>query len=73
MYMDDDVSDAYEAELEKEAKKRATLLARKQSKIEGANDHTDKGGDILRVSKCSYFGRQFLRSRMTPYSKQAPL
>nr|KAF6423970.1 synaptonemal complex protein 2 [Rousettus aegyptiacus] len=42
MYMDDDVSDAYEAELEKEAKKRATLLARKQSKIEGANDHTDK-------------------------------
>lgn len=57
--MEDNVSNSYEAELEEEEDEdgRANLLARKQSKIEGAHDRADKGRQILRVSKCSYFGR----------------
>ncbi|XP_023389871.1 synaptonemal complex protein 2 [Pteropus vampyrus] len=44
MYMEDNVSNSYEAELEEEEDEdgRANLLARKQSKIEGANDRADK-------------------------------
>lgn len=56
-YMEENVSNCYGAEWEEEPERRANLLAKKQSKIEGVNDHTDKGRQVPRVSKCSYFGK----------------